>query len=47
MRLWYNGYRFEEAETVYNPVSCNLFFNKRSFKIFGLLPAHPLFWSTS
>jgi len=44
MRLWYNGYRFEEsAETVYNPVSCNLFFYERKFENFWFATGTPTF----
>ena len=32
LKKWYNGYRFHEAaETVYNPVSVNLFFKSKEF----------------
>lgn len=38
MRLWYNGYRFEEnAETVYNPVSVYFSSLSKSLKIFRYL----------
>ena len=35
IRQWYNGYRFEEdAKTVYNPVSLNMFFFRQELKNF-------------
>ncbi len=44
MRWWYNGYRFEEnAETVYNPVSINSFFNFKKFKNFWFATGTPKF----
>jgi len=44
MRLWYSGYRFEEnAETVYNPVSVNMFFDQREFKNFWFATGTPTF----
>ncbi len=44
IRLWYNGYRFEEsAETVYNPVSCNLFFYEKKFENFWFATGTPTF----
>lgn len=44
MRLWYSGYRFEEnAEPVYNPVSVNMFFDQREFKIFWFATGTPTF----
>jgi hypothetical protein len=44
MRLWYNGYRFEEnAETVYNPVSINSFFNFKKFENYWFETGTPRF----
>lgn len=44
IRLWYNGYRFhEEAETVYNPVSTNMFFFEKNFKNFWFATGTPSF----
>jgi hypothetical protein len=44
MRLWYNGYRFEEkAETVYNPVSINNFFSVKKFENFWFATGTPTF----
>ncbi|MFN9915819.1 MAG: AAA family ATPase, partial [Pirellulaceae bacterium] len=44
MREWYNGYRFEEnAETVYNPVSVNSFFNQNKFENFWFATGTPTF----
>ena len=44
MRLWYNGYRFEEnAETVYNPVSVNTFFSFQKFENFWFSTGTPTF----
>jgi len=44
MRVWYNGYRFEEdAERVYNPVSCNLFFEQQKFQNFWFSTGTPSF----
>jgi len=44
MRLWYNGYRFEEnAETVYNPVSVNTFFSFQKFQNFWFATGTPTF----
>ncbi len=44
MKEWYNGYRFEEgAETVYNPVSINLFFSMGRFKNFWFETGTPTF----
>jgi hypothetical protein len=44
MRWWYNGYRFDEnAETVYNPVSINTFFNFKKFKNFWFDTGTPKF----
>lgn len=44
MKEWYNGYRFEEdAETVYNPVSINLFFSIGRFKNFWFETGTPTF----
>lgn len=41
---WYNGYRFEEsAETVYNPVSLNSFFNVGKFENFWFETGTPTF----
>lgn len=44
MRVWYNGYRFEEtAETVYNPVSVNTFFATGKFQNFWFSTGTPTF----
>jgi hypothetical protein len=44
MRVWYNGYRFEEkAETVYNPVSINNFFSVKKFENFWFATGTPTF----
>ena len=44
LRAWYNGYRFEEnAETVYNPVSINSFFNRNKFENFWFATGTPTF----
>jgi hypothetical protein len=44
MRVWYNGYRFEEdAESVYNPVSTNLFFEQQKFLNFWFATGTPSF----
>jgi len=44
MRLWYNGYRFEEnAESVYNPVSVNLFLSQKKFENFWFATGTPTF----
>jgi len=44
MRVWYNGYRFEEkAETVYNPVSINNFFSIKKFENFWFATGTPTF----
>nr|VFK30627.1 MAG: PD-(D/E)XK nuclease superfamily protein [Candidatus Kentron sp. MB] len=33
IQFWYNGYRFHpDAETIYNPFSCLLYFDKQEFK---------------
>ncbi|MFZ4635181.1 MAG: AAA family ATPase, partial [Saprospiraceae bacterium] len=44
MRVWYNGYRFEEkSETVYNPVSINNFFSVKKFENFWFATGTPTF----
>jgi hypothetical protein len=44
IRLWYNGYRFHaKSETVYNPVSTNLFFNQKEFENFWFATGTPTF----
>lgn len=44
MRIWYNGYRFEEdAASVYNPVSTNLFFEQQKFQNFWFATGTPSF----
>jgi len=44
VRIRYNGYRFEEnAPTVYNPVSLNLFFNMGKFQNFWFETGTPTF----
>lgn len=44
VRIQYNGYRFEEdAATVYNPVSLNLFFNVGKFENFWFETGTPTF----
>jgi len=44
LRQWYNGYCFQaNAEKVYNPVSCNLFFYEKEFKNFWFATGTPTF----
>jgi len=44
IRVWYNGYRFEEdAARVYNPVSTNLFFEQQKFLNFWFATGTPSF----
>lgn len=44
MRVWYNGYRFHpDTERVYNPVSCNLFFEQQEFQNFWFSTGTPSF----
>jgi hypothetical protein len=44
MRVWYNGYRFHtNADRVYNPVSCNLFFGSQEFQNFWFATGTPSF----
>ena len=44
LRHWYNGYRFHlSAESVYNPVSVNLFFNTGEFQNFWFATGTPSF----
>jgi hypothetical protein len=44
LRVWYNGYRFEEmAEKVYNPVSINNFFDRNKFENFWFATGTPSF----
>lgn len=44
MNAWYNGYRFEEnAESVYNPGSVNLFFDRKEFQNFWFATGTPTF----
>jgi hypothetical protein len=44
MRDWYNGYRFHQsAETVYNPVSVNNFFDRKQFDNFWFATGTPTF----
>jgi len=44
IRYWYNGYRFvAHAETVYNPVSVNLFFFEKAFKNYWFATGTPSF----
>jgi len=44
MRLWYNGYRFHhQGETVYNPVSVNMFFDRKEFENFWFATGTPTF----
>ena len=44
LRVWYNGYRFEEmAEKVYNPVSINNFFDRNKFENFWFTTGTPTF----
>jgi hypothetical protein len=44
LRVWYNGYRFEEmAEKVYNPVSINNFFDRNKFENFWFATGTPTF----
>lgn len=44
MRRWYNGYHFHaKAPSVYNPVSCNLFFKQNEFENFWFATGTPTF----
>lgn len=44
MRHWYNGYHFSiHADSVYNPVSVNLFFNTGDFENFWFATGTPTF----
>ncbi len=44
LRIWYNGYRFEEdADRVYNPVSVNNFFSIGKFQNFWFATGTPTF----
>ena len=44
VKKWYNGYRFhEQSETVYNPVSVNLFFKSREFNNYWFETGTPTF----
>ncbi|MDX2134098.1 MAG: AAA family ATPase [Saprospiraceae bacterium] len=44
LRLWYNGYRFHHAsEKVYNPVSVNMFFDRKEFENFWFATGTPTF----
>ena len=44
LRWWYNGYRFHlNAETVYNPVSINMFFYRKEFDNFWFETGTPTF----
>lgn len=44
MRVWYNGYRFHpNADSVYNPVSSNLFFEQKEFQNFWFATGTPSF----
>jgi len=44
LRIWYNGYKFEEnAEKVYNPVSINNFFDRNKFENFWFSTGTPTF----
>ncbi len=44
MRTWYNGYRFHYlSEKVYNPVSVNLFFDRKEFENFWFATGTPTF----
>lgn len=44
LKTWYNGYRFEEyAQTVYNPVSINNFFDRYKFENFWFATGTPTF----
>lgn len=44
MRVWYNGYRFHsDADSVYNPVSSNLFFEQKEFQNFWFATGTPSF----
>jgi hypothetical protein len=44
LRVWYNGYRFEEmAEKIYNPVSINNFFDRNKFENFWFATGTPTF----
>jgi hypothetical protein len=44
MRVWYNGYRFHsDADSVYNPISSNLFFEQQEFQNFWFATGTPSF----
>ena len=44
MRVWYNGYRFNhQADKVYNPVSVNMFFDRKEFENFWFATGTPAF----
>ncbi len=44
VRFWYNGYRFHhQSEKVYNPVSVNLFFDRKEFENFWFATGTPTF----
>jgi len=44
LKKWYNGYRFHEsAESVYNPVSVNLFFKSKEFNNYWFETGTPTF----
>ena len=44
LRIWYNGYRFEEdANGVYNPSSVNMFFYRKEFENFWFATGTPTF----
>ncbi len=44
LRVWYNGYRFEEeADRVYNPSSVNMFFYRKEFENFWFATGTPTF----
>ena len=43
VKRWYNGYRFGDAEGVYNPFNALLFFKNREFKNYWFESATPTF----
>ncbi|MEY3248217.1 MAG: hypothetical protein RL742_260, partial [Bacteroidota bacterium] len=44
MKAWYNGYRFHHlGQKVYNPVSVNLFFDRKEFENFWFATGTPTF----
>jgi hypothetical protein len=44
LKVWYNGYRFHHlGQSVYNPVSVNLFFDRKEFENFWFATGTPTF----